>query len=1124
MMKIKPILFSLISILLSSLIVSINAQAKDDAYVRYPSISANAVVFTSEGDLWKVSNSGGQAQRLTTHLGMESHAAISPNGQWIAFSANYEGGQEAYLIPINGGKPKRTSFDNTAVTVLGWTAQGEVLVTRQNNQGPAFQTVIASINLQSLKQTVLPIADANEAAIDDKGSVLFFTRMGLHTRNDNAKAYRGGAYSQLWRFDLNNKQEAINVFAKDNSNNRRPMLWKNRLYFLSDRTGAYNIFSSKLDGSDVKALTKYTDWEVRNPSLGDGKIAYQLGADLHILDLEKGQDKEIKVELISDFDQSRQRLIKNPLNFLTNVQLGSKTESLVFTARGQMSIAGKAEQRRVDIVLPNDARAREAVFSHDDQYVYAFVDTTGENEIWRFASNGSGKAEALTNDADTHRLSIFPSPDGKWLAHTDKRGRLWLLDITTKNNAVIDDAGKLGMGTHDDIVWSVDSKTIAVVRANTTQGREQIGLYDLASKKLTFVTSDRYESNSPTFSADGRWMYFLSNRQFQATNSAPWGDRNMGPYFDKRTGIFALALQAGNRFPFQADDELSKNTDKSDAKLDEKLDKKDDTSQEQGKLSDTSLVSSNKKNDVTPIKKSSIAIMYAGLSERLYEVPVPSGNYSKLSTDDKRLYFLERDSSNRFRSNLKTLSIAKNAPQPEYFATGLRSYDLSVDRKHVYFNVSGNNGSNDFYVLDAGAKAGSDFNKSKIKIDDWSFSSDPQMEWKQMFTDAWRMHRDFLYDNNMRGVPWKKIREKYTPLVDRVADRTELNDVLGLMVSEVSALHSQVRAGDVRRAEPEGQVATLGAVLSRVNDGYSIDHIYRDEPELPSQRSPLDSPELDIKEGDIITAINGRSIFDVRDISDLLLNQVDKQILLQVKRGNLSDRKFIVTPISLQKNVNLRYADWEQNLSERVDKASKGKIGYLHLRAMGANDIASFARDFYANYSRDGLIIDVRRNSGGNIDSWIIEKLLRKAWAFWSSQGNQPYANMQQTFRGHLVVLVDELTYSDGETFAAGIKALNLGPLIGKRTAGAGVWLSDRNSLSDNGMVRAAENAQFDAKDGRWLVEGVGVIPDIEVDNPPHSTFNGEDKQLEAAIQYLQKKLKEQPIKPLVPQAIPELK
>ncbi|MBY0574100.1 MAG: PDZ domain-containing protein, partial [Undibacterium sp.] len=366
--------------------------------------------------------------------------------------------------------------------------------------------------------------------------------------------------------------------------------------------------------------------------------------------------------------------------------------------------------------------------------------------------------------------------------------------------------------------------------------------------------------------------------------------------------------------------------------------------------------------------------------------------------------------------------------------------------------------------------------------------------------------------------------DKYTPLVDRINDRFELNDVLAMMASEVSALHSQVRPGEVRRAPADGQAAALGAVLRRAKEGYQIEHIYRSEPDLPSQRAPFDLPDVDVKEGDVITAINNQNVLEARDISDLLLNQVDKQVLVQIKRGATPPKTILVSPISMAKQANLRYSDWEQDLSRRVDQSADGKIGYLHLRSMTPGDVNSFARDFYANINRDGLIIDVRRNNGGNIDSWIIEKLLRKTWSFWASHGNTPNTNMQQTFRGHLAVLVDELTYSDGETFAAGVKALNLGPLIGKRTAGAGVWLSDRNTLSDNGMIRAAENAQFDIKDGHWIVEGVGVAPDIEVDNPPHATFKGEDKQLETAINYLQKKLKEQAIKPLVPQVIPPLK
>jgi tricorn protease len=367
------------------------------------------------------------------------------------------------------------------------------------------------------------------------------------------------------------------------------------------------------------------------------------------------------------------------------------------------------------------------------------------------------------------------------------------------------------------------------------------------------------------------------------------------------------------------------------------------------------------------------------------------------------------------------------------------------------------------------------------------------------------------------------VRTRYAPLVERVTDRAELDDVLGMMVSEVGALHSQIRPGDLRRPAFEGTPSGLGAVLSRASDGYRVERIYRSEPDLPSEQGPLAAPDVNVKEGDIITAVNGRALSEARDIADLLLNQAGRQVLLHVKSPGGTPRPVIVTPVPMARQASLRYADWEQSRARQVEDASKGKIGYLHLRAMVARDIDAFARDFYANINKDGLVIDVRRNNGGNIDSWIIEKLLRKAWAFWTSNGSQPNSNMQNTFRGHLVVLVDELTYSDGETFAAGIKALKLAPLVGKRTAGAGVWLSDGNGLLDNGMARVAEYTQY-AADGQWLIEGVGVSPDVEVDNLPHETFLGRDRQLEVAIELLQKKLKEQPVVPYKATAIPALK
>lgn len=1103
-----------------------------DPYFRFPAVRGETVVFTAEGDLWRTAVGGGKATRLTTHPSSETQPAISHDGKFVAFAASYEGAQEAYVMPLEGGLPKRITFENGGVNVLGWTAQGEVLVSTENSTGPSKHRVVAALDPVKLTRRVLPLADANDAVLDDAGRTVYFTRMGLSMTNDNVKAYRGGAHAQLWRFDLGAKTEAQQLFKDNAANNRRAMWWQGRLYFISDAGGADNLWTSLPDGSARRELTHHKAWDVRTASLGDGRIAYQLGADLHVFDIASGQDALVHASLVSDFDQQRLRRVKSPLDALTGIEVASKAERIVLTARGRVTIAGTGSHRRVEIAVPEGARARGAVFSHDDKWVYAIADTSGENEIWRYAADGSGHGERLTTDGASHRSALYPSPDGKWLAHTDKKGRTWLLDLAARTNVIIDDAGQAGLDRSDQVVWSPDSRNLAFVRAGSSERRDQIGMFNLANRTLAFVTTDRYEASSPAFSPDGKWLYFLSARHFNLGNASPWGDRNMGPVFDKRVGVYALALQPDVRFPFKPEDELTKPEEKSPeaaAKAAVKLPGADEADSAKGAAVAAASAAAEAKIKAAGLDKPAAptpAIVYAGLRERLYEVPVMPGNYRALAVDDKRLYLLDADQDPTKGGTLKTVAITRSTPQPETFAANVREFGLSSDHKHVFYRTFARGTPGDMLIVDAAAKAPADLAKAKVKIDDWAVSSNPRLEWKQMFNDAWRMHRDFLYDANMRGIDWNAVRARYAPLVERVTDRAELDDVLGMMVGEVGALHSQIRPGDVRRAASEGTPASLGAVLTRVADGYRVDHVYRSEPELPSEAGPLAAPDVQVREGDIITAVNGKSLPEARDIADLLLDTAGKQVLLHVKSPgakNAKPRAVIVTPVSMATHASLRYADWEQGRAQQVEAASKGKIGYLHLRAMVARDISAFARDFYANINKEGLIIDVRRNNGGNIDSWIIEKLLRRSWAFWSSNGKQPYSNMQNTFRGHLVVLMDELTYSDGETFAAGVKALKLGPLVGKRSAGAGVWLSDGNGLADNGMARVAENGQF-SSDGEWLIEGVGVTPDVEVDNLPHETFNGRDRQLEVALELLEKKMKEQPVKPWKPAAIPALK
>ncbi len=1064
------------------------------AYIRYPAVQGDTVVFTAEGDLWAVAARGGNARRLTTHAADESRAAISPDGRWVAFSAGYEGPVEAYVMPLAGGQPTRVSFENSRALVVGWTAAGEVLYSAPHAAGPVSLRVVKAVQPQSLALRTFPLADANDATIDADGRWMYFVRFGLSVTNDNARGYRGGALSQLWRYDLRSDDEAQRIGPTDVSV-RRPMWWNGRLVVISDGDGRDNLWSLAADGGDARALTRHADFDVRSASIDGDRVVYQLGTDLRAFDLRTGDDHAIPLTLTSDFDQARERWIDDPLRYVESTTFAPKGDRIAITARGGATLAGLGALRRIDIAAPPGSRLGSAVLSPDGKTVYAICDATGEEEIWRFPANGSAGGEALTHDGDGQRWNIHVSPDGKSIVHDDKRGRLWLLDIGSERHRVIDDGGPDGNESYTSVTWAPDSRHVAFARQTSASGRNRIALHSLDTGSTQWLTSDKYESASPVFSPDGQWLWFLSERHFRLVNGSPWGDRNSGPYFDRRTKIYGLALQAGTRFPFRPHDELA---------------------------SDTEEKPGNKDDKATADAKPTVpAIAWDGLADRLYEVPLAAGNYSALQASGDRLYILERNGQT---AALKYLPVDNKHPTATEFASNVSEFALSADGKTIYVRRPGD-GDTDFgtfLIAETPSKLPDDLSRVTVKLDDWTVRVDPRAEWRQMFADAWRMHRDYFYDSGLRAVDWPAVRVRYAPLLDRVADRNDLDDLLAQMMGELGALHSQIVSGDVRSADDGAASAGLGARFERVDDGWRVAHVYRTEAELPGERGPLQAPDADVRVGDVIVAINGRSTVGVRDLSDLLRNRAGQQVLLDVRRGSTASRQVIVTAVDARREETLRYGDWVQAAREKVERRGGGSIGYLHLFAMGPNDIATFVREFYGQFDRDGLIIDVRRNRGGNIDSWIIEKLLRRAWAFWSRPGGLPYTNMQQTFRGHLAVLTDELTYSDGETFAAGVKSLKLGPLIGTRTAGAGVWLSDGNRLVDGGRARVAEFPQY-GMDGQWLVEGIGVVPDIVVENAPRATFNGEDAQLDAAIGWLQRKLKSDPVPAMTPRAIPPL-
>ena len=461
---------------------------------------------------------------------------------------------------------------------------------------------------------------------------------------------------------------------------------------------------------------------------------------------------------------------------------------------------------------------------------------------------------------------------------------------------------------------------------------------------------------------------------------------------------------------------------------------------------------------------------------------------------------------------MQCLDIANKDDEVDTVLSDVKSFEISLDRKKLLVSKG-----DDFYIFDSDVKAGAlgdpkTLSKATINLSHWTFTTNPRDEFRGLFLDAWRLERDYFYDRSMHGVNWTAMRDRYLPLVDRVANREELNNVIAQMVSELSALHTFVQGGDARKPADQIDTATLGAILRRDEKagGYVVQHIYQHDPDLPNLAPPLARPESLVKEGEVILSIDGQSLLTVSDERSLLRGKAGQQVMLHVKPATGDARDILVKPISDREDGRMRYAEWEYSRRQQVDSGSSGLIGYVHLQAMTSGDIDQWAREYYPVFNRQGLIIDVRHNHGGNIDSWLLGDLLRQAWFYWQNRVGNPYWNMQYAFRGHIVVLCDQETASDGEAFTEGFKHFQMGKVIGTRTWGGEIWLSGSNVQADNGVATAAENGVY-SPDGKWLIEGHGVDPDIVVDNLPHATFAGSDAQLQAAIDLLKQQIKDDP-------------
>jgi tricorn protease len=1096
---------------LGALCLVTSAHSAGDAsehsgYYRYPSVHGDTVVFTSEGDLWSVGIRGGTARRLTTNPGMESMAQISPDGQMLAFAGQYEGPSEVYTVPLAGGVPERRTWNGDSIPAA-WAPDGRLLVsTSRYSTLPDPKLVLLDSHGG---HEIVPLAQGSEAAYSSDGHTLFFTRW--KKQPSSTKRYQGGYNETIWRFD--GTGEAQPLTADWAGTSRNPMFWNARVYFLSDRDGVMNVYSMDALGHGLKQESHQRGFDIAGASLSDGHVVYSCGADLWSLDLQSGHEEVIPISTASDFDQLREHWVKAPLNYLTSVHLSPDGGRAIFTARGEIFTLPAKNGRIIKVAGNPGVRYREARFLPDGRNAVAVSTESGETEFWKYPANGVGAAEQWTRNAKVLRWEGVPSPDGRWLAHRDKDQQLWIYDVGSRQDKRI---AQSRFGDFANLTWSPDSRWLSFVQSAANQFL-QISIFNVESGAIQPITSDRYNSVSPTWSTDGKWLYFLSDRSLKTTVESPWGSRQPEPHFDRPVKIYELALGQGQRSPFLPADEL--HPDKPGAKDD---DKSADAKTADAKAGDAK--SGDGKSDAqTPAPKKSsvvsgprvpkdIKIDFTDLLSRLSEVPVPAGNYDDLQMTDKRLCWMDGSDEAPRKLALKCLDIANKGEELETIAGDIKNFEISLDRKKMLIAKD-----RTFYVFDSDLKAATFadqkvLGKSAINLSGWSFFTNPRADFRGIFADAWRLERDYFYDRNMQGIDWNAMRARYLPLVDRVSDREELNDVIAQMVGELSALHIFVHGGDIRRSADQVDLAALGARMRRDSKagGFVVEHVYLHDPDLPNSAPPLDRPESRVKDGEVIVGIDGDSALNVSDERALLRGKAGTQVLLRVKSTAGDTRDVLVTPIKAADEANLRYAEWEYTRRLKVDAESGGQIGYVHLRAMGPQDIDQWARDYYPVYKRQGLIIDVRHNHGGNIDSWLLEKLLRQAWFYWQPRVGDSEWNMQFAFRGHMVVLCDQETASDGEAFTEGFHRFKLGKTIGVRTWGGEIWLSSNNFEADGGIATAAELGVY-GPEGKWLIEGHGVDPDIVIDNLPHESFGGSDAQLKAALDLLKEQIRSDP-------------
>lgn len=1046
--------------------------------LRFPDIHGERIAFVHAGDIHVVHANGGTAQRLTSHPGKELYPKFSPDGQWIAFSAEYNGTRQVYVMPSAGGEPRQLTWYNdvgpmpprggTDYRVLDWTPDGKHVVVRANRvptDERAGRPYLVPVD--GGMETPLVVPETGGGMLSPDGTKFVYTPIDRDFRS--FKRYRGGRAQDVWVYDL--AANASLRLTDHRATDHQPMWVGDTVYFVSDREYTLNLYAIPPQGGEPRKLTNFDQYDILWPSAGPDAIVFEHGGSIWRFDPKTETAKEVPIRVAGDFPDTQPRYVK-PAAFVESFGLSPGGERAVFGARGEIFTLPARHGEPRNLSNTPDVREHSVSWSPDGRWIAYLSDASGEYEIYVRAQDGSGEPRRVTRDGDIWRFAPVWSPDSTKLAYGDKKQRLRIVDVATGATTDVD------RGTAQDLTqytWSPDSRHLAYVKTGASRNTS-IWAYSLESRRAQQLTADDTAETSPAFDPQGRWLYFLSNRDYNLAFSS----YEFNYLYNNATRVYAASLAADGPALF---------VPKSD----------------EARPGGGSAGNGEAKKDQAPPR---VRIDAEGFNARVVPLTAPAGNYNTLAANAEGVFYLATG------NGAPTLRfLATEGDKPADVASGVTGYALSADGRKLLVQQPGGK----FAIVDA--KPGAELDKAQLALDKWELRIEPRREWRQMFVDGWRILRDWFYDENMHGQDWNAIRARYEALLPHVVTRADLDYLFTEIAGETNAGHVYVSSGD-ETVVPRKPGGLLGAEIAAHESGFfRVERIFPAYAGDASARSPLAAPGVNVRDGEYILAVDGVSTRTVKNFYALLENKADRVVTLRVNASPSEQGAREVRVKTIASEQDLRYADWVQQKRALVDRLSGGRIGYIHTPNTAVEGNRELFRGMVAQAHKQALIIDDRYNGGGFIPDRMIELLRREPLSYWKSRGLEPNATPFLSHLGPKAMLINGLSSSGGDALPFYFRKLGLGPLIGTRTWGGLIGISGNPGLSDNGAILAA-TFRFMDTDGNWAVENEGVAPDIEVIDRPELLAAGRDPSIEKAVELLLAELeKNAPRRPQAPPA-----